>query len=94
MSNRSTLNLDFTDYLVTGEVEVTFWDNTCGLLQMKPFNIEDPNDIPKHINDGGFGTQSIDKAYVTMYENYQGYYTNPKELKYEGCQLVDSKRGI
>ena len=93
MTNK-TITLKFINYRVVGKVEVTLWDGSQGFITMNPFNVEDIKDIPNHINDGGFGVQTIDKAHVAVYENYQGYCTNPIELTFETKDLINAKIGI
>jgi hypothetical protein len=91
-----TINLKLTGYKCVGDVDVTFWDGERGNIDMKGYTISELTDetIIKGINDGEFGVRSIDRAYVQIYEDYQGYKVLCDEREYTREQLTNCKRGI
>lgn len=81
-SNKPTaIVCNFLHYKIKGKVVINLWGGGKGVIDMTPFNVDDIDDIPNHINDGGFGCESISIAEVDIYEEYE----------YGASKFVESK---
>ena len=75
-----TKTLKFSGYVIKGIADLTLWGGDNASIQMKPiyldekqFDINNPETLMEHLNDNGFGVQSINGALCEIYENYEGY---------------------
>ena len=71
---KKTLTLALTGYIVKGTADVKPWGGGNACIQMDAFEVEkiDKSTLKKHINDGGFGVESINGAICDIFENYEG----------------------
>ena len=83
------ITLKFTNYYVTGEVDVILWDGSEGYLGMKPYYVDSLDDetLIDGINDNGFGVQDIVSARLTIFENYSGYKSYLTEKDFDLVEL-------
>lgn len=100
------LILEHYGYLICGHVEVTTWDGGSGETDMtcqiiKSTKKPSRDKISPLINDGGYGVQSIDYAFVNLYELYRnkradisGVKKNIDTLEFNEDELKKCKRGI
>ena len=73
------VELLFSGYEVTGFAAIRCWDDSDGIIEMKPFFV-DPADIKNEyefedklkslLNDNGFGCKDIIGAYVDIFASY------------------------
>lgn len=92
--NTRKIELNFTDYYITGVAHVVDWYGNKGTIEMDPFHVDTPyvesledidfDAIKSSVNDGGFGVQKITMAEVDIYENYEGCCH-----MYKGSALID-----
>ena len=92
---KKELRLEFTDYVVKGEVLVDFWGGAKGNCFIRHYHVSTLNmeEILAGINDGGFGCKRIFAAKLDIYENYEGYLVHNSSIEIDippNC----GKRGI
>jgi hypothetical protein len=71
---QKTLTLGLSGYRIKGVADVTMWGGGNACIEMKPIKIRtlDRDDLMKHVNDNGFGVQSINGAILDLFEDYEG----------------------
>ena len=82
---KKNITLEFTNYVIKGTANCTYWDGTDFSIPMKPYNI-DSLEIEKllsGVNDNEFGCQSINSVEIDIYENYEGYLVFLEERELE-----------
>ena len=89
-----TITLNHTGFRVEGTARILCWDDDVGDVEMDAFHVDSLDDIPKHVNDGGFGCQRILAADCTVYEDYEGTLRLLDFLHYEGDEIADAKKGV
>lgn len=71
-----TKTISQTGFLITGVADLTLWGGDNGCIEMTPFEVDAPTEenILANLNDGGFGTQSINGAICDIWEYYETGY--------------------
>ena len=69
-----TLTLNLSGYRIKGVADITLWGGDAACIEMKPVKVLtlDKDNLMEHVNDNGFGVQSINGAIVDIYEDYEG----------------------
>ena len=103
------IDLDLVGYEICGIAKITTWYGNEGEVEMDCEKIIGKKritkeDIIRHINDGGFGAQSIDGATATIYALYGNHERHPfllgqarkfvRSVDIEEEDLKSAKRGI
>ena len=89
-----TITLKHTGFYVEGTARILCWDDDVGEIEMDAFHVDSLDDIPKHVNDGGFGCQRILAADCTVYDDYDGTIRLLDIVHYEGDEIADAKKGV
>lgn len=73
-----------TGYIMRGVSDITLWGGEPASIEMDPVRVRslDEDSLKEHINDAGFGVQSINGAICDIYEDYEG------TLKYKETIVV------
>ena len=68
------LTLHLSGYRIKGVADITLWGGDAACIEMTPVKLRilDKDDLMQHLNDGGFGVQSINGAIVDIFEDYEG----------------------
>jgi hypothetical protein len=71
-AKKITLNL--SGYRIKGVADVTPWGGGNACIEMSPVKLRklDKESLMDHVNDNGFGVQSINGAILDIYEDYEG----------------------
>jgi hypothetical protein len=73
------VELLFSGYEVTGFAAIRCWDDSDGIIKMKPFFVDSENihneyefedKLKSLLNDNGFGCKDIIGAYVNIFASY------------------------
>lgn len=89
-----TITLKFTGYHVSGNAHVLLWDGTEADVCMTPFKVQDKADIPKYVNDGKFGCETILSAECHVSRCYQGFLVFDEVLDFDRKQINQNNRGV
>ena len=73
-TRKKTLTLELTGYIMKGVADITLWGGDKACIEMTPVRLRslEEDNIKTHLNDAGFGVQSINGAICDIYEDYEG----------------------
>ena len=66
------IELQFTDYFITGVADLTLWGGDSSCISMRSFHVKKLKEIRQGINDNRFGCESINGAICNIFRNYEG----------------------
>lgn len=65
------LKCKFLGFKVTGASYIHLWGGGHGCIEMTSYLVEKEEDIIHTINDGGFGCERIEYAFILVYAQYE-----------------------
>lgn len=90
------IELALTNYTCNGSVNAILWGGGDAYITMDEYTTSDLTDkaIIEGINDGQFGVESIIRAVVSIYANYEGKLVFLEHREYSRNEILAGEREV